>query len=68
MGRSGAIDMLDHVSLGSTDLARAEAFYDAGMPVLGLSRTLHVEEAVGYGAGITPLSLNRPADRKPATV
>ena len=38
------------------------------MPVLGLSKTLRVEEAVGYGAGITVFSLNRPADGKPATV
>ncbi|QBX38396.1 VOC family protein [Brevundimonas sp. S30B] len=54
--------MLHHVSLGTSDLARAEAFYDAVMPEVGLSKTLRVDEAVGYGAGITVFSLNLPAD------
>lgn len=59
--------MLHHVSLGTDDLARARIFYDAVMGVLGLARTLDVDEAVGYGAGITVFSLNRPADGRPAT-
>ncbi len=54
--------MLHHVSLGTTDLQRARAFYDPVMAVLGLRRTLDVAEAVGYGAGITAFSLNLPAD------
>ncbi|RZF65100.1 VOC family protein [Sphingomonas populi] len=60
--------MLHHVSLGTTDLARARVFYDPVMAELGLRRTLDVEEAVGYGAGITVFSLNLPADGKPPTV
>jgi catechol 2,3-dioxygenase-like lactoylglutathione lyase family enzyme len=59
--------MLHHVSLGVTDLARARTFYDAVMRELGLNRTLDVEEAVGYGAGITVFSLNLPADGAPAS-
>lgn len=54
--------MLHHVSLGTADLTRSGAFYDAIMAVLGLRRTLEVDEAIGYGAGITAFSLNRPAD------
>ncbi len=38
------------------------------MNELGLRRTLDVEEAVGYGAGITVFSLNMPADGEQATV
>jgi catechol 2,3-dioxygenase-like lactoylglutathione lyase family enzyme len=60
--------MLHHVSLGTTDLARARVFYDPVMAELGLQRTLDVEEAVGYGAGITVFSLNLPADEKPPSV
>lgn len=56
--------MLHHVSLGTADLDRARAFYDPVLRVLGLTRTLDVEDAVGYGAGITAFSLNRPADGK----
>ncbi|MGH6744658.1 MULTISPECIES: VOC family protein [unclassified Novosphingobium] len=59
--------MLHHVSLGTSDLARARAFYDPVMRELGLSRTLDVDEAVGYGAGITVFSLNLPADGGAAT-
>jgi catechol 2,3-dioxygenase-like lactoylglutathione lyase family enzyme len=38
------------------------------MAELGLRRTLDVEEAVGYGAGITVFSLNLPANGRPAAV
>ena len=54
--------MLHHVSLGTSDLDRARAFYNPVMHELGLRRTLDVDEAVGYGAGITTFSLNLPAD------
>ncbi|MCA3256324.1 MAG: VOC family protein [Alphaproteobacteria bacterium] len=59
--------MLHHVSLGTADPERARAFYDPVMRELGLVCTLATEEAVGYGAGITVFSLNRPADGRPAT-
>ncbi|AQR61646.1 glyoxalase [Brevundimonas sp. LM2] len=54
--------MLHHVSLGTSDLEQAEAFYDAVMREVGLNKTLRVDEAIGYGAGITVFSLNMPAD------
>lgn len=60
--------MLHHVSLGTADLTRARIFYDPVMAELGLRRTLDVDEAVGYGAGITVFSLNLPADGERATV
>jgi len=59
--------MLHHVSLGTRDLAGARAFYDPVMAALGLRRTLDVDGAVGYGAGITVFSLNLPADGRPAS-
>lgn len=58
--------MLHHVSLGTNDLDRARAFYDPVMRELGLGRTLDVADAIGYGAGITQFSLNRPANGAPA--
>ena len=60
--------MLHHVSLGSRDLDRARAFYDPVMEELGLHRTFDAEDAVGYGAGITVFSLNKPTDGAPASV
>lgn len=59
--------MVHHVSLGTADLPRARAFYDPVMREIGLHRTLDVDEAVGYGAGITVFSLNIPANRSTAT-
>ena len=60
--------MLHHVSLGTVDLERARLFYDPVMQQLGLKRTFVTDDAVGYGAGITVLSLNLPADGAPASV
>lgn len=60
--------MLHHVSIGTSDLKRARAFYDPVMDELGLRRTFDAEDAVGYGAGITVFSLNLPGDGKPPTV
>ncbi len=59
--------MLHHVSLGTTDLKVARTFYDPVMLSLGLRRTFEVDEAVGYGAGITSFSLNLPTDGGPAS-
>lgn len=41
--------MLDHLSLGTTDLARAAAFYDAALAPLGIVRVWSYPEAIGYG-------------------
>ena len=43
--------MLDHVSLGVTDLARSRRFYDAALRALGLVRTVDFERrGSDYGA------------------
>lgn len=59
--------MIHHVSLGTAEVARARAGYDLLMRELEMRRTFDVEQAVGYGAGITVFSLNRPSDVAPAT-
>jgi catechol 2,3-dioxygenase-like lactoylglutathione lyase family enzyme len=41
--------MLDHVSLGTADLARATAFYDAALAPLGVVRVWTSPDAAGYG-------------------
>ncbi len=40
---------LDHLSLGTRDLDRATAFYDAALAPLGLVRVWTFPDAVGYG-------------------
>jgi len=43
--------MLDHVSLGVSDLERSRRFYDAALPPLGLVRTVDFEgRGSDYGA------------------
>ncbi len=41
--------MLDHLSLGTADLARAARFYDAALAPLGIVRVWTFPDAVGYG-------------------
>ena len=41
--------MLDHLSLGTSDLARAAAFYDAVLAPLGYVRLWANDRGVGYG-------------------
>jgi catechol 2,3-dioxygenase-like lactoylglutathione lyase family enzyme len=55
--------MLHHVSLGTSDLDRARAFYDPVINKLGMRRTLNVEDTIGYGAGITVFSLHTPNEQ-----
>jgi catechol 2,3-dioxygenase-like lactoylglutathione lyase family enzyme len=48
--------MLDHVSVGVTELARARAFYDMALAPLGIERLYDVEGAPfsGYGSEQKP--------------
>lgn len=41
--------MIDHISLGVSDLARAAAFYDGVLGPLGYVRLFSSERGVGYG-------------------
>jgi catechol 2,3-dioxygenase-like lactoylglutathione lyase family enzyme len=62
--------MLAYTTLGTNDLARASAFYDALLPLLGAKRFMEEETFIAWasseeGAG---LALTHPFDGKPATV
>jgi catechol 2,3-dioxygenase-like lactoylglutathione lyase family enzyme len=60
--------MIHHVSVGTNDIERARAFYDAVLPVIGL-RLLHGGDgAADYGSGQTSFSIETPVDGKPASV
>jgi catechol 2,3-dioxygenase-like lactoylglutathione lyase family enzyme len=48
--------MIDHVSLGVSDLARSRRFYDATLSAIGLARILDFEDrGSDYGAMAAPL-------------
>jgi len=43
------MNLLDHISLGTADLQRAIAFYDAALAPLGVVRVWTAVDAAGYG-------------------
>ena len=60
--------MLSHVSLGTNDAARAAAFYDPVLAVLGIRKHAERGGSIDYGAAMIGFSLEKPADGKPASV
>lgn len=60
--------VLHHVSLGSNDMDRALAFYDATMATLGLKRVLDfAPHAVAYGEDHPVFWIQQPHDRGAAS-
>ena len=59
--------MLSHVSLGTSDAARAAAFYDPVLAVLGIRKLDERDGSIDYGTSMTLFSLEKPTDRRPAT-
>ena len=59
--------MLSHVSLGTSDAARAAAFYDPVLAVLGIRKLDERDGSIDYGTAMTVFSLEKPSDGKPAS-
>lgn len=53
--------MLDHVSIGVADVARARKFYDATLKPLGYSRLSNADDSLGYGTENVTLWINKAA-------
>ncbi len=62
--------MIGYIMLGSNDLARAAAFYDALMAEFGAGRFMEEDSFVAWAtpAGQPALCVRRPYDGNPATV
>jgi catechol 2,3-dioxygenase-like lactoylglutathione lyase family enzyme len=62
--------MIGYVTLGTNDLPRAVAFYDALMAELGARRIMETDQFVAWGVSMDRpgLSVTKPFDGKPATV
>jgi predicted lactoylglutathione lyase len=63
--------MIGYANLGTTDLAKATAFYDALFGTIGIGRLMEFPTgAVAYGASWTTpmIAVGPPYDGKPATV
>jgi len=59
--------MIHHVSLGTNDVARARAFYDPLMKLIGFRVLKTSARAVDYGASDIVFSLETPVDGQPAS-
>lgn len=60
--------MIHHVSVGTNDLKRSKRFYDAVLPILGISPMADDEGGLGYGSGTFHFSVQIPIDGEPATI
>ena len=60
--------IMSHVSVGTSDLARAIAFYDAVLAVLGCKKLYEFPGAVAYGKGFPEFWVQTPIDGQPPTV
>ncbi len=62
--------MIGYVTLGTNDIEKACAFYDALMATIGCARVLEDDSFVAWGTSLEEpcLSVIKPADGNPATV
>ena len=62
--------MIGYVTLGTNDLERATAFYDALLAELGAKRFMETEQFIAWATDPNQagLSLTKPYDGQPATV
>jgi predicted lactoylglutathione lyase len=62
--------MIGYVTLGTNDIKRSAAFYDALLAELGAKRLMDFETFIVWGNSPTQaaLSVTKPFDGKPATV
>jgi len=62
--------MIGYVTLGTHDLARAAAFYDAIATELGVGRMMESDSYIAWGVpgGGAGIGITKPFDGKPATI
>jgi len=62
--------MFSHVTVGTNNMEKAQAFYDAALAPLGLARLMTYPEAAGYGptGGRAQLWVLKPIDKQSASV
>ena len=60
--------ILSHVSIGTNDMPRSVAFYDAVLPVLGCKKLMEFPFGVAYGQQFPEFWVQLPIDGKPASV
>ena len=61
--------MIGYITLGTNDLPRAAAFYDALFGAMGIRRTMDFGRGIAWGRSMTEpgFGVTRPFDGQPAT-
>lgn len=59
--------MIHHISIGTNDVARARAFYDPLMTLLGYRSLRDHPRSLDYGVTDVVFSVETPVDGRPAT-
>lgn len=59
--------MIDHISIGVSDLERAARFYEATLASLGLVRLVTRPATIGFGKGYPEFWINWRRDMPPVT-
>lgn len=59
--------MIDHLSVGVTDIIRAEKFYDTVLATIGMKRLAELETIRAYGAEQISFLAMTPYDQQAAT-
>ncbi|MEM6662657.1 MAG: VOC family protein [Pseudomonadota bacterium] len=60
--------VISHISIGTNDLDRAAAFYDAVLATVGARRMIEHAEAIAWGKAFPEFWVNTPYDDEPSTV
>jgi catechol 2,3-dioxygenase-like lactoylglutathione lyase family enzyme len=62
--------MIGYVTIGTNDLVRAAAFYDALLGEVGAKRMMETDQFIAWSVrpGAPGLGVAKPFDKKPATV
>lgn len=64
---SASPSILSHVSIGTNNLERAIAFYDAVLPTVGCQKLEQYPSAVAYGKQYPEFWVQSPFDKQPAS-
>jgi catechol 2,3-dioxygenase-like lactoylglutathione lyase family enzyme len=64
----GGFSKIHHVSVGTSDVARARAFYDAVLPVVGLALMKAGDKGADCGSGQLVFSVETPVNWEPVAV
>jgi catechol 2,3-dioxygenase-like lactoylglutathione lyase family enzyme len=65
--RRATVSIFTHLTLGTDNLGRSQAFFDTALAPLGIKRLFDMDDRSGYGTDAPQLMIIRPINGAPAT-